>query len=108
MVIKTGLSDFHKMCIPVMKMCYSKQKRSIIYYCKFQDFDNDAFIKDFKTLLSKSFNEETIPFQALRESVNATLEKYAPSKTKYTRANRVPYKNKNLSKEIMKRSRLRK
>ena len=91
-----------------MKMCYSKQKRSIIYYCKFQDFGNDAFIKDFKTLLSKSFNEETIPFQALRESVNATLEKYAPSKTRYTRANRVPYKNKNLSKEIMKRSRLRK
>ena len=26
MVIETGLSDFHKMCITVMKMCYSKQK----------------------------------------------------------------------------------
>ena len=39
--------------------------------------------------------------------VNATPEKHAPSKTRYTRANQVPYMNKKLSKEIMKRSRLR-
>ena len=107
MVIETGLSDFHKMCITVMKMYYSKQKPSIIHYRKFKDFNNDAFIKDLKTLLSKSFNEETIPFQALRESVNVTLEKHAPSKARYTRANQAPYMNKKLSKEIMKRSRLR-
>ena len=90
-----------------MKMYYIKQKRFIIYCCKFKNFDNDAVIKDFKTLLSKSFNEETIPFQALRESVNATLEKNTSSKTTYTRANQLPCKNKKLSKEIMKRSCLR-
>ena len=38
------------------------------------NFNND--IKDLKTLLSKTFNEETISFQALRESVNVTLEKH--------------------------------
>ena len=65
MVIETGLSDFHKICITVMKMCYSKQKPSIIHYRKFKDFNNDAFIKDFKRLLSKSFDEEAIPFQTL-------------------------------------------
>ena len=107
MVIETGLSDFHKMCITVMKMYHSKQKPSIIHYRKFKDFNNDAFIKDLKTLLSKSFNEETIPSQALRDSVNATLEKHAPSKTRYTRANQAPYMNKKSCKEIMKRSRLR-
>ena len=37
MVIETGLSDFHNMCITVMKMCYSKQKPSIIHYHKFKD-----------------------------------------------------------------------
>ena len=57
--------------------------------------------------LSKSFYEETIPFQALREAVNATLEKYTPSKTRYTRSNQAPYMRKKLSKEIMKRSCLR-
>ena len=61
------------MCLTVMKMCYSKQKPSIVYYRKFKDFDNDALIKDLTTLLLKLFNEKTIPFQALGESVNATL-----------------------------------
>ena len=57
--------------------------------------------------LSKSYNEEKIPFQALiRESVNTTLEKHAPSKTRYTRANQAPYTNKKLSKVIVKSSRL--
>ena len=73
MVIETGLPDFHKMCIAVIKMYYSKHKPSTIHYRKFKDFNNDAFIKDFKRLLSKSFNEEIIPFQALRESVNKPL-----------------------------------
>ena len=61
------------MCLTVMKMCYSKQKSSIVYYRKFKDFDNDALIKDLTTLLLKLFNEKTIPFQVLGESVNATL-----------------------------------
>ena len=106
MVIETGLYDFHKMCITVMKMYYSKQNL-LSFITVNLDFANDAFTEDLKTLLSKLFYEETIPFQALRESVNATLEKYAPSKTRYTRANQVPCKNKKLSKEITKRSRLR-
>ena len=80
MVIETGLSDFHKMCITVMKMYYSKQKPTIIHYRKFKDFSNDLFMKDLQTLLTKSFNEEAIPFQALRESVNVTLKKHAPTK----------------------------
>ena len=106
MVIETGLSEFHKMCITVRKMYYSKQK-PIIHYCKFKDFNNDSFIKVLQTLLTKSFNEEAIPFQALRESVNVTLEKHAPTKKRYARANQAPYMNKKLSKEIMKRSSLR-
>ena len=90
-----------------MKMYFNKQKPSIIDYRKFKDFDNDVFMKDLKTLWSKSFKEETAPFQVLRGSVNATLEKHAPSKARYTRANQAPYMNKRLIKEIMKSSRLR-
>ena len=59
MVIETGISDFHKMYITIMRMCCGKQK-PIIHYRKFKDFNNDAFIKDLKTFLSKSSNEETI------------------------------------------------
>ena len=90
-----------------MKMYYSKQKLSIIHYRNFKDFNNNSFIKDFQTLLTKSFNEEAISFRALRESVNVTPEKHASTKKQYARANQAPYMNKKLSKEIMKRSRLR-
>ena len=39
--------------------------------------------------------------------MKVTLEKHAPTKKRYARANQAPYMNKKLSKEIMKRSRLR-
>ena len=39
--------------------------------------------------------------------MKVTLEKHAPTKKRYARVNRAPYMNKNLSKKIMKRSRLR-
>ena len=42
MVIETGLSDFHTMCITVMNMYYSKQKPTTIHYRKFKDFNNDS------------------------------------------------------------------
>ena len=35
-VFETGLSDFHKMSVTVMKMYYAKQKPSIVYYRKFK------------------------------------------------------------------------
>ena len=107
MVIETDLSDFLKICITAMKMYYSKQKSSIIHYRKFKDFNIESFIKDLQTLLTKSFNEEAIIFQALRESVNVTLEKHARIKKQHVRANQTPNMNKKLSKEIMKRSHLR-
>ena len=77
-----------------MKMYYSKQKPSIIHYRKFKDFNIESFIKDLQTLLTKSFNEEAILFQALRESVNVTLEKHAPTKKQHARANQTPNMNK--------------
>ena len=60
--------------------------------------------KIFRPSKQNHFNEETIPFQALRESVYVTLEKHAPTKKSYASANRAPYMNKKLSKEIMKKS----
>ena len=72
---------------------YSKQKPTIFHYRKFKDF-NVSFIKDLQTLLSKSFNKETIPFQALRESANVTFKKQAPTK-KHGKTKQAPYMNKN-------------
>ena len=95
------------MSVTVMKMYYAKQKPSIVHYRKFKNFCNDSFIKDTELLLSKLCDQQNIPFKILKESVNITLEKHAPLKKRYVRANRSPFINKKLSKEIMKRSRLR-
>ena len=39
----------------------------------------------------KSFDEETLYFQALSEWVNVTLEKHVPTNKRYATANQVPY-----------------
>ena len=50
---------------------------------------------------------DNIPSNLFRETVNIVLEKHAPTKKKYVRANQTPFITKTSSKEIMKRSRLR-
>ena len=61
-------------------MYYTKQKPSIVNYCKFKNFCNDSFIKDTELLLSKLCDQQNVPFKILKESVNMTLDKHAPSK----------------------------
>ena len=107
LVIETGLSAFHKMSATVMKMYCTKQKPSMVRYRKFNKFCNDSFMKDIELLLSKLCNQQNVPFKILKESVNITLDKHAPLKKRYVRANQSPFMNKKLGKEIMKRSRLR-
>ena len=95
------------MSATVMKMYYTKQKPSIVRYREFKNFCNDSFVKDIELLLSKLRNQQNVSFKILKESVNITLDKHAPLKKRYVRANQSPFMNKKLSKEIMKRSRLR-
>ena len=68
MVVETGLSDFNKMCVTVMKTYYNKQKPSFVKYRKFKNFSNDAFLKDLKSLSSKFDNEKNVPVSLLKET----------------------------------------
>ena len=97
MVIETGLSDSNKLCVTVMKVYHSKQKPTIIHYHKLKNFENEAFIKDIKELLSKLFYGEIVPFETLRKSVSVIAELIRDPKW--------PYMSKKLSKEVIKRSR---
>ena len=53
MTIETGLSDFHKMTILVMKIFYKKQKPNIIRYRNYKNFNNELFINNVEELTSK-------------------------------------------------------
>ena len=80
----------------------------IVHYPKFKNFCTDSFIKDTELLFFKPVWSTKCFVENTKESVNITLDKYASLKKRYVRANQSPFMNKKLSKEIMKRSRLRK
>ena len=44
-MIETGLSDFNKMVVAVMKMHFPKMKPQIISYQKYKDFHNENFLE---------------------------------------------------------------
>ena len=105
MTIETGLSDFHKMTVSVMKIFYKKQKPNIIRYRNYKNFNNELHINDVEELTSK-YNEP-LKFESFENIVDKILEKHAPMKKRFIRANQAPFVNKKISKEIMKGSRLR-
>ena len=106
-VVETGLSDFHKMCVTVMKIHHCKQRPSVITYRKFKNFSNIEFMKDLEEHLTKFEHFDNILSNLFKETVNIILEKHAPTKKKYVGTNQAPFITKTLSKEIMKKSRLR-
>ena len=52
-VIETGLSDFRKMIVAVMKMKMMKIKPRVIKYRKYKTFNNDAFVNNLRKELTK-------------------------------------------------------
>ena len=91
-----------------MKKSFKKFQPRIINYRSYKHFSNDTFRKD---LIDKLSNEKfVINDDGLKRfcelSVNV-LNKHVPRKKKYARGNQMPFFTKELSKEIMTRSRLR-
>ena len=75
-VVETGLSDFHKMCVTVMKMYHCRQKPSVITYRKSNNFFNIEFMKDLEEHLTKFEYFGNIPSNFFKETVNIILEKH--------------------------------
>ena len=108
MVIETGLSDFHKMSLTVMKVFYKKQPPNIVRYRSYKNFDNELFMNDIENCLAQEYHQNQIlKFESFKRNVHHILERHAPLKKRYVRANQAPFMNKKINKEIMKRSRLR-
>ena len=103
---ETGLSDCHLMTITVMKMNYQKLKTNIISYRDYKNFRNDKFRKMFLEVTG-TYNYEISSYEIFEKNILDVLKTDAPIKRKYWRGNHQPFMNKDLSKAIMKRSRLR-
>ena len=105
--IETGLSDFLKMCLTVLKVFYTKQKSHIIQYRSYKKFSNEVFMVSEIHFFQFSSSWEKFSFEKSKKTVSFTFKKHASLKKRYVRANQAPFIKKTITKEIMKRLRLR-
>ena len=106
-VIETGLSDFHKMTVTVLKAFFKKAEPKVISYRDYKNFTNDNFRLLLEELSGNfDFANETA-LDSFLDICREALHKAAPLKQKYARANNSPFMNKTILKAIMKRTRLR-
>ena len=104
--LETGLSDFHKLTLTVLKTYFKKQAPKMINYRNYKNFSNELFRSD----LIKELSNNSIPEDDLIGFLHACkklLDYHAHPKKKYIRENQAPFMTKGLNKEIMIRSRLR-
>ena len=106
--VETELSDFHKMVLTVMKTFYRKSQHKIIHYRNHKNFSNDIFREPLQKIFTQNLingcDKDVGDFLIF---CNKTLDQYAPRKKKYVRGNHSPFMNKNLSKVIMLKTKLR-
>ena len=107
-VIETGLSDFRKMIVTVMKASYWKIEPRVINYRDNKSFSSEGFreslLENLKGKLLENPDQSSDNFV---NTCNTVLDKQLPKKKKYVRGNQSPFMNKTLSKATMLRTNLR-
>ena len=105
--VETSLSDFRRKIVTVMKTSFQRLPPKIRHYRDYSNYDNNIFRVSLFNELSK-LNVEAIDLNKFVTACIDTLNNHAPSKKKYIRANHLQFMNKELSKEIMRRTQLQK
>ena len=99
--VSTGLSDFHKMTVTVLKTTFPKAKPKILSYRDFSKYIEGNFRRDLRSKLSGIRSND---YETFEKAFLEVLNTHAPYKTKAVRANQKPYMTKQLRKAIMRRS----
>ena len=100
--VETGLSNFHKLAVTVLKLYFPKQKPNIQNFRDYKRFQNNLFRSELDYELSK-FDVCNLEFELFLNIFIEILNKPAPIKKKY----QGELMSKELNKAIMSRSRLR-
>ena len=102
--VETGLSDFHKMILTVLKTKCQKIGASVINYRSYKNLNESDFKRD---LCEAIGNTNPTDYESFQDVFNEVLDKHAPTKKKYVRANHAPFMTRALRKAVMLRSRLK-
>ena len=84
--IKTGRSDFHKLTLTILKIQLPRLKASIVNYRDYKGFVNDYFPSELLQKVNRSDSDLT-NIEVLRYTLQGALDKHAPLKKRYLRAN---------------------
>ena len=101
--VETGLSDFHKMTVTVLKTFFRKLPPKVISYRNYKHFSDQVFRNEVMDNL-KHHDISKISFEKFDDIIIKSLNKHAPIRKKYMRINDGPFMTKELRKSIMKRS----
>ena len=101
--VSTGLPDFHKLGLTVLKTSIVKIKPREIQYRNYKYFDSKKFNRNLKDEFSREYVDSCSKFDEIFLKV---LNRHGPLKKKMLIANHAPYVSKALRKAIMKSSRL--
>ena len=74
-----------------------KQRPNIVRYRDYHNFDNEIFISDMKNDITQEYSEnQFLKFESFKRKIDCILEKHAPLKKRYVRANQAPFIVKNI------------
>ena len=99
--IDTGLSDFYRMTVTVMKAYSPKLRPKLVNYRYFKKFSNEAFRDELLTNLCHIAPNYDDFLKMIR-----VLGRHVPEKKRHITANEKPFITSELNKGIMNRSRL--
>ena len=88
MVVETGLSDFHKMTVTVMKKFFKKKEPIIVKYHDRKNFDAIKFREDIRNQIA---SRGKMSCDGLQSILADSYLQHAPIKIKRLRANNAPF-----------------
>ena len=104
--IETGLSDFRKMIVTVLKIYFQEREAKVINYRDYRNFSNEEFRQQVLKDISKATqNGNIVSYES--SICQRALDSRAPKKHIYVRSDHSPFINKTILKAFMDRSRLR-
>ena len=105
---ETRLSDCYKMVFTIFRSTFIRLTPKIIKYRNYKGFNENIFCHELDQILLKGeiYNSED-PYSKFTEIFQEILQKHAPLKSKQGRGNHALFMNKELSKVITNKSRLK-